>query len=635
MTDDLDLLKIARKVAEALRAAAKDGVTPTPDDIDAVVREDSKGRYGASDVSAVLSRFAEFDTPGKRLGGLAGAAVQGATFNWSDEIVGAMPRVLGGGAEARETVRLRNEAFRAKHPVAEFLAAMAGGAATAVGAPVSAAKTVAGGIARGAATGGGVGAVSGAGAGEDRASRKRGAVVGGTVGTVMGGAIPTAIETGRSFVPSARATRRVDHAISRAGGAERLSQRVDEFRAAGRGEEVMLADLDPRLRAEADFAANNSDDVLTTLGNRLETRQRDASERLLDDVNTVTGERPNGPARINELAASRRTWADGPTGYGGLREGAGQLDIETIAPYFATPQVQSAWRQAQLAGDISENSSLAGRLRGWINREGGEAERPASFDDVLEFKRVLDGKVREAYTRGNGALAKSYETVRNASRQILTDKLPNYAAVEAQYAARKTAEESVQQGMDWWSRADNGALQEVVRELDPQALDHFRYGMASGLVAQLQNSATNRGTARQIANASRAMQSKLRLVFGSQERFDEFMQRVETEAELGQLSSAVGGSQTARRLQARGFDPAALGIDAVTGNPAGAVSRVMALTGKGALDRNTAARVGPTVMTQGADALETLLRQWKRRPSILDPMATRILPTVGGLLGGR
>lgn len=149
-----------------------------------------------------------------RAGTVMGGAAQGGTFGTSDEMAGALGRVVdgpGGGDYAREEARARLEAQRAAYPGTALAAELVGSVALP---GVSVANTARGGnVVRGALTGGGAGAAYGFATGEDGAEeRTANAVSAGAVGLGLGATIP-AVGNALRGVAQRPAVRRAIEAI--------------------------------------------------------------------------------------------------------------------------------------------------------------------------------------------------------------------------------------------------------------------------------------------------------------------------------------------------------------------------------------------------------------------------------------
>jgi hypothetical protein len=649
---DASLIKAARGLATARLNAKDQRVELTPEDQEAFIREETGNRFGLHDAAYYLSSIDANVTPRN----MARSFSQGALANWGDEIMGKLPTWLGGGDAAREDLRAREEAFSRTHPVANVVAGIGGAVAGGLLAPVGEAATVTGAVARGAATGVTSGLLAGAGAGVDKASRLHGAATGAVVGGLLGGAIPGAIGTVRALRnPAARAAARLSQAVEQSGGVDEVRQAAAKLAAAGRGNDAMLADITPHLRQAADFAANNNDDVLIPLAERVRARQTDASDRLLGDVRTSFGGDADAGARQTELESFRRAWAS--NAYDGLRDAGKDLDTGPLAAAFNKPALQGAWSHARLAGDLDEGSPLDALIARIAKSNPGvplnviedaakkglfgnavatsAKARPVTFDDLHQMRRVLDDKVSSSFRQGNGALGQSYKTIRDEIDNALEAQVPGVKAVNTEYARRMGLEHALAAGQDAWGIADSRGLTKHVAALSPEQLVEFRTGMASKLLSQLRSTATNRDEATRLLNSSPAMSDKLRVVFNDQLTFSRFMQRVGAEAELAKMKGAIGGSQTARRLASAGFDPAALGLSAVTGGPAGFAHRalhVLAAHTTGATQRRTAGAMGPMLMTQGVPRINSLLSTLAERAPLVGLLGTRALPAVAGRL---
>ena len=127
--------------------------------------------------------------------GLGREAVQGATFDFGDEL---------GLTDAKAS-----ESFAAEHPIASTVARVAGGVAPFVAGPgaglarLAIGSTLRGTVGRSAALGAGAGALAGAGAGEDLEGRLEGAATGAAAGGALGAAVPPVIAAAGRMVGAA------------------------------------------------------------------------------------------------------------------------------------------------------------------------------------------------------------------------------------------------------------------------------------------------------------------------------------------------------------------------------------------------------------------------------------------------
>lgn len=582
------------------------------EDIDAFIREETQGKFGLADLTHIDGR------------NLGRSAVQGLTMNWGDELLG-----LAGGD--KEGMRTRQDLFHKSHPVVDVGTQVVTGALPFFALPAAKGASLLAQMGRGAAIGAGSGAVAGAGAGDNADERKQGALVGGLLGGGLGAAIPGAagvLKTVRS--PAAVANARLATAIEKSGGIDKVRGTAQDFAANGRGDQVMLGDLSPQLRNAADFAATNSEDVFVPLTQKLAGRQTDASDRLLQDTRGLLGSDPHAETQQAALEAARNKWAAGPEGYGGLRDANPTFDTAPLAQALKHPTIQDAWRQARLAGDLTEVDP--------INKMLMEVEkaRPVNFNDLQQLKRALDDRVGGAFARGNGELGRAYATIRNTVNDVLEQGAPGYKAVNAENHRLHGLENALKAGQEAWETVDSRGLASRLGTMAPEQIEQFRIGMASKMIAKLRSAATNRDEATKLVNSSPAQRDKLMAVFGDRPTFDQFMKRAEAEAELHKLNAAVGNSATARRLQSANVSPGEMGIKMAEEASHGLVSSALRGIGKatkGALARGAAREMGPSLLTQGQPAIDQLLTQLQSNSPLVKSLWAHALPGVAGRAG--
>lgn len=625
------LERIVRDLAEARAAHPEEFSKLSKDDLNAFIQEESRGRYGLHDLTDVNLR------------NLGRSLFQGLSFNFGDELTG----LLGGD---KEEMRLRDELFRQAHPLADAtsgiigslpLLAVPGLGEAGEGAEIGAA------LKAGAKSGALAGALYGAGSGENGAERFVRSATGGLAGGVLGAAIPGALAAGKAaFNPARAATRRLLASVQSSGGIQKLLDELNVVRAAGRGSEVMTTDLSPRMAREGDFAANNSDEALVDAAQKIRGRGRDQASRLLNDVRDVVGD-PIASERQDALARDRIAF--GEDAYGRLADQAGDIDIGDLAARLSQPTIKRAYEHARLADNLLakspidaqlqrlmaanpgvdraalENAARQGLLGDFVKQQAA-SPRAVSFNDLQQLKRALDGKAGEAYRAGNKPLAESYKTIRDEVKAALTTAVPDYAKVDAQYAAKKELEETIDRGLDAWDEEDSRKLASDIAEMTPDQLREFRLAMASGLIARLRSASTNRDMAARLLHGGAALEDKLRIVFGSPEVFDGFMKKLHVEGEIfGRVKGAIAGSETARRLSAAGFDPTEILQSAVAG-PAAVKAKLLSSLFRAlrsSQTHNTARLEGEKLFTQGADAVEQVLQQLAHPQNLLSRAQTR------------
>jgi hypothetical protein len=572
-------------------------------------------------------------------GNLARSAVQGASFNLADNALGMLPEWLGGGEAAAEDMRAKDAAFRKDHKGVATAAEIAGGlvmpgglAAKLAGKGVGTARAILG----GATAAGASGALAGAGAadGGTMGDRAKAAVAPGVISFALGGLIPGGVAGVRALRPAARAADRLATATKRAGGVQGLTAKLDEFAAAGRGQDVALADLSPSMRQAADFAANNNEEAFDQIGKVAYGRQTDASERILGDVTGPLGN-PQANEIIEELASDTRKWAKSDAGFQGLRDANPVIapqDAVKFGKLLNSERVNDVWAQAQEL-----------QLIGTKPPEG-----PISFSVLQGTKERLDAAVDAAYGKGIGDLGSRLADARDELVEEMRQSVPGYQKVAAEYAERKGRERMVAAGQEAFNTADSRGLAKQVGGMKPADLQRFREGMVSELITKLRSASTNRDLAKQLVDASPAMQDKLKVAFGSGAAFDDFTQKTGVERELSKLLRVLGGADTHRRGAAAGsggIDGLELVADAASAPlaPWSAMSQVAGQLRRGTLGRvanKTAGHIGPTLATKGEASLRKLLAEWEKHPMrpLVGAAASRGLPVglgagIGGLLG--
>lgn len=671
------------------KAVAKSGEEVTDGDREEYIRAQTKGQFGWGDAQKVI---AGIDTH-LGLRNLGRSAAQGALFNWGDEALGMLPEALGGGEAAKEKMRLSANLFHEAHPAADVAAGVGGalvpmlipgvGEAMA-GGKIAEGASLARTLAKGAGIGAAYGGIAGAGSGTDAHSRAVGGAEGAAGGAVLGAAMPAVLKTApairemaNSLTPISAAAAKVARAVRLSGGVEAVRASNAAARAAGKGDVVVAGDLSPHLQRLTDYAANHNPETWINARETFNARQAGMTDRMLGDARTVIGE-PNAAERQTALESSRKSWANGPNGYGGLRSGEHPFDEATFLSAIDKPLVSDGWGMARRADDINGGSNydemfkrIAGTtddaveqtpanaeaqhvldrmLKGekvspaemrevgiYADGEGlhlpdeavepvAEPRRPISFNDAQQFVRHLDSKTGMAYAKGNKPLGDAYAAVRNNVRSALSKASPDYEAVQAGYASRKDLEAQLAKGVEDWSANDTMGFEKLKASMSPEQLDQYRTGMASKMISNLRSANTNIDTAKRITQASPNMKAKLRMIFGSDDAFAHFVDQANWETKMAQTKGAVGGSRTTLGLAENNFDP----IDVVAKLHHGIIapSRALMNSGLSTLTKNysgvKAGAVGDAVLTQGSDAIADLLNKMSQRGPLMGAKQSRM-----------
>lgn len=713
---DPAFVKVAREVAR-VSASRKD---VSPDDINAYVQQELGGKYSGADVQKYLTALkpgqgsplrntilngispalaavnAALGNPAAR--DVARSAGQGLTGNFSDELLGLVPKALGGGEAAKEEMRLRGELFHKANPIADNAANIAGGIASSALLPelklpglTRAVGAVPASMLKGGAVGGVLGAASGAGAGEGP-QRADNAIMGGGVGAVLGTTIPAVMGIAKYIGnPERRALARLisardatvykDPATGKTlRGEAALRAKLNEYTSAGRGSEATVADLSPNLGQTADFVGNNDEESYVKLAKLIGARRADVSDRLLQDVKANTGGaapadlagNTDATARAAELTSSKRTWAGGPEGYGGMRTTYPEVPNTKIAQspdlqdkialldqvkaaVGPSPSAPVAAKIAALEAEIARDqiapeilthpkvrSALAAaKTEGLIPEVPTPAEVP-TLDKMMSLKGRVEDMRDAAFRSGKNNLGFALKDAAQTIDTHLAENIPEYAKVKGEYAMRSGLEDALSKGQEAYRAQDSRGMQEAFDKLSGPQKVEFRRGMVSEVIADLRagkklevfpDIATGG-----VKGKSPLINDKLKIAFGSKTNFQDFMRRAMAEQDLGKLANAVGNSSTARRLAAASVDPLDVMLQQqstmlatnVKGMSKSIPVRVLSRLARTQAARNTAQHLAPMLMAQGPGNINAVLARLNNGVGI-PPWVSTTAPAVGGM----
>jgi hypothetical protein len=485
------------------------------------------------------------------------------------------------------------------------------------------------------------GALAGAG-GADAGNRTGAAVIGGGIGAVTGAAIPGLASAGSLLrTPATRGQQAVRSVVERSGGVQKMLDRVEEFRKAGRGDQVMLLDLSDKLRSAADFAANASDEAAEVIGARTGARQRGNTSRLVNDVEDIIGQLPDAQLRKELLKDARDIWAESDVAYGGLRRANPDLSGVTVAGRLPSGGVILT-QEGRALGEIINQPAVAEAFK-QANRTGQigaiKDSGAPSFQMLQDVKESLDDMASRAFRAGSGNEGRALASARDQVVEWMTRNVPSYSGVAEEYARRLGLEEAVDLGVSFWSKPDSRGLLRMVETLkqqDPSAVKALQEGLASEFVTKIRAASTNRNLAKQLLDdigdvramktakggARPAMLDKLEIVFGSERNLDVFLKRAGIEEELAKARGVTAGSATERRQFARGLaEEEGAVISTGTAVAAGSFFATMQALGRWAgrkasraIVGGMAREMGPTLATQGADDVSKFLRTLQATP---------------------
>lgn len=516
------------------------------------------------------------------------SALQGLTLGFGDEIAGAGGAIAGGignlfGKDdgttfaerykrVRDAVRGAQDQFMEDRPILGTATRVASGAPlVAIGGPAPAALGVAraapvgvlGTSAQAARTAAGFGAVQGAGesTAEDLEGVGRDALSGAVTSAALGGGSNAAMA-----------------GIGGAAGMVRrgLSKTAAEDFARLKVAEALARDARASRSAVPAVAIEDAQVALRELGSegRVADAAGDSTRALLDTMATLPG---RSKTLVEDAIRSRQAGrgarivgaADDALGTGGRRflDEAGDLAAAKQAEAFPlyeqvrevpvrlTKDVKdllqrvpdSAWAEAkqilkaEQGIDLNVGELLAGRT-------------PVPLAMLDSVKRGLYEAAQAAKATNRKGVGNALDEVRQALIAKLDDISPKDAAGKSIYqSARETyggfanLEELLQTGRKAMTD-DLFDLSSAVRGLDPSQLQAFRVG---ALQALRQKAGSEGGQTSLLKFWKEpGTQERLRVIFGDDPTFNQFVGALQREGTLKRLESVGRGSQTASRLSA-------------------------------------------------------------------------------------
>lgn len=630
--------------------------------LDQYVHEQTQGALSSvEDLQRAANPAAQPNT-NVNLRNVARSAGMGATFGWLDELAGlwaltkkrpgAMLKSLAlasggpvspGAAEAtatagmadqaagqpyeheRDAVRRNYEAFKAVHPVVNGVAEIGGSLALPVGAEMAAGKDALQGagllstLGRGAATGAAAGGAAGLGYAPDLSpeSMKRAGI-----SALFGGALGLGSSAAARWFAALRnsnAGTRLARALQDGGGVAPLEATDAAMTAAGRGAIRVPADLSPRLQQLADFAANNNPDVRATYMPQFETRSAGQGGRLLSDITDLLGSTPDAAAKREALVASRRALASGPEGYAALDRATGQITDPRLVKILRRPLVRGIFNDAVRTGDIA-----------------GVKEPIPNFRTLNELRQVLDDAANKAFKSGATNRGTALRSATDELTGIMEDNIPGFRALQDRYRVASAPINAIDQASEMLKTVDVRKLQRTMAAMTPDAKDSFRYALASGMVDDLNATATNRNIAQKFLFASPDLDAKMRVVFGDEATFERWMERVRAERTMAMTKGAFGNSLTHfRDMEAGGVSEGVRTYMTPRGILPEVMGRVPLLTSRQQAQR-AAARMAPILFKQGMPLQEVLaaIRQLAEQGNA-GPLGRTYVPAAGGQLFGQ
>ena len=571
-------------------------------DIDAYIAEEDAATkaQGKAEVDA-----ASYDdnAPLDRAAGVGKAALQGASFGWSDEALGGM-RALAERRPYAETVAEERgdlDRFRKAHGGVALGAELVGGLATAIpGGAAAAAKGVgtAAKVARTAGVGAGYGAAAGAGAGEGLEGKAKGAGYGAAAGAVLGpavaglakgaGAIGTRIADAVPGIRAKGATlaeqlQNRPGALNLGANESRLGiassgQRADDkileaVQAGGKDVAGVRSEFEQRLldgpkpEVLGDFAGEPVQNLTRTahtlpgegrarIATAMESRAKGAETRVIDDIleTTKAKGRINIRKAIDDLATERE--AEAEKLYGAIYDQP--VGNPELGRFFDLPEFQKAYKLAQ---GMEKTAAVAKGARGKstlpplekVVDENGNLTEPLTVRQIDRIKRgideVLDAGPRSPLDAG-GIGKESMAGLRDAKNAFLAEVdavVPEYKAARDAFAGKSAMMRALDEGRTLWSQP----IEEIegrLAEMTQSEKDAFTKGAVEALSQKVESLHPGHDINYRIANTT-LNQRRLRLLFPDDAAFEKALARLQREGQMHKTKLAVtGGSQTADKL---------------------------------------------------------------------------------------
>lgn len=532
------------------------------------------------------------------------------------------------------------------------------------------AATLPGRIAQGAGIGAGVGSASEAIDSKDRGKAAQAGMygaAGGALGVPVGegiGALVAAAggrqlaNTVRGLInPESEAARRVAAAVraDRDTGAGGLLSRQEAMDAAGRGQEIIVADAGGQLtRGMARSAANTSPEARAALGDVIERRFSTQGDRTADFVRSF-GSGQSAVTTSDQLAEAARR-ANRPAYARAYNDPNAQaIWNEDIAGLMQAPAIQEAIRSTMKTG---ANKAAAqgfkapknpfvedanGNITLRTNPDGSQAIPSIQFWDYVQ--RNLNDAIGKAQRSGAKSEAGDLTSLRSQLNSILDNTVPAFKDARAGAARFFGAEDALQAGQSFVSSTlDNAEAAKALSKMSKAERGLFAEGFVSELVNKIRNISDRQTVINKIYNTPNAKQ-RVEMALGK-DRAKELEAFLHVESVADMLRNEVkGNSTTVRQLiemgLAGGGKGAALGAGAgyLAGNGDPSLSSVGSVVGmllqrKGArIDDKVARKVGELLASNDPQDFRKIVRMAANSPSLLSKFRTINMRAIGSTSG--
>lgn len=572
------------------------------------------------------------------------AALQGASFGFSDEILAAaaaIPAAIATGTSPLEAYRdmqsamsSEQKAYAEKNPVKAGLLELGGGLLTGGATGLKALPGLLQKVSKPVASmalGGVQGGLYGAGIAESGDTLKeaaKGAGIGMVAAPVLGyaaekagdavGALAKWAANKLAGTPRTDAERAVRQMAERAGLS--ADEVIDRFRRLG--PEAVLADTDETMRRAARAAADQVGPVANQARGLLDARQMGASGRLSETLQDALGvDAGDFKTMIEQLKRTQAVKAD-PLYARAREEGSAALSAMRDDYLAANPNA-TGWEWLGLG----DRPSLASAIRAGVKAAKDEGKDPGdNLMSILDAaKQGLDSKIERFITSGQKKSARPLLKLKSDLLEVLDSVSPSYRQARDTFAGDAALLDAAKKGRMFF-KLDAEDLADLSQGMSQSEREMFRRGAAKEIVQKLDDMALTHDPSK-IVN-KKSLLDRYNAIFDAPDQAETFIRQALSEREFARTRQIVtGGSQTSTNIQAgqglnEAVQPEAL-VSFLSGQPAaGALAMARELLSRKKLDPEMLGQIGNILLTKGIP--ESEIRRILTQP----PLARR-----AGLLG--
>ena len=487
-------------------------------------------------------------------GGLAREAVQGATFEFADELEaaakGGLEFVKGGEftpayERSMQDIAREREVFQQENPNLALAAQLAGGLTTGLagGARLAGAKALQGlpSLAKTGLIGATEGTVYGAGTGKDAQERIEKGVFGGVVGGLAGPALQLAGSgvgsVAKPFYDAARRKLSSDPASDAAGALSSVlvKEGVKDVTklAPSRGAQATLADITATGRGVLEGLASDPNipgvRALSekTLKGRAEGQVGRISESLVEGIDVD----PNLGFRdfVNKLEFERGALAKP------LYEEAEKTPIKLTKSIQAYVKKDSKLKELR---DVYKDANEAKDLK----LELGEDVNPFVF--LNDWKISLDNKIGSLLASGEKQKASKLIEIKNKVVGDIDKNNPAYSKAREVWAGKTQMISAADQGKKIL-RTDADDLDDFIESYSKSEKEAFRVGAYKAIREQMLGAVKGNNSARRIMPEIKL--ERIKRAFPDEKSFNKFRNDLEFEAKIFDTNQVLTNSLTALR----------------------------------------------------------------------------------------